>query len=183
MANEHNFVFCATDWIGMSDEDVPNIGSILADLSNFASLPDRVQQGFVNFLYLGRLLIHPQGFNNDPAFRVTKGALPSRCSTSERLFYDGNSQGGIMGGALTALAPGLRPRGAGRAGHELLTLLRRSVDFDQYAPMLYADYPNELERPLILLADPDALGPRRGERLRAPHDRRPAARHPAAHTC
>ena len=30
------------------------------------------------------------------------------------------------------------------------TLLRRSVDFDQYAQVLYANYPNELERPLIL---------------------------------
>jgi hypothetical protein len=30
------------------------------------------------------------------------------------------------------------------------TLLRRSVDFDQYAVVLYANYPNELERPLIL---------------------------------
>ena len=25
MGNEHNFVFCATDWIGMSTYDVPNV--------------------------------------------------------------------------------------------------------------------------------------------------------------
>ena len=31
-------------------------------------------------------------------------------------------------------------------------------------------------RPLILVADPDAVGPRRGRRLRAAHDRRPATR-------
>ena len=53
MANEHNFVFCATDWSGMSTQDVPNIGTILGDLSNFSSLADRAQQGFVNFMYLG----------------------------------------------------------------------------------------------------------------------------------
>ena len=75
MANEHNFVFCATDWSGMSTQDLPNIGTILGDLSNFSSLPDRAQQGFVNFQYLGRLMIHPQGFNGDPAFRFTKGSV------------------------------------------------------------------------------------------------------------
>src|SRR5204863_4766458 len=52
MSNEHNFVFCATDWSGMSTQDLPNIASILADLSNFSSLPVRAQQGFVNFMYL-----------------------------------------------------------------------------------------------------------------------------------
>src|SRR5439155_16222103 len=50
MANEHDFVFCATDWSGMSTQDLPNIASILADLSNFPSLAARTQQGFVNFM-------------------------------------------------------------------------------------------------------------------------------------
>ena len=150
MANEHNFVFCATDWSGMSTQDLPNIGSILGDLSNFSSLPDRAQQGFVNFQYLGRLLIHPQGFNNDPAFRFTKGSVTKSVLDIRRLFYDGNSQGGIMGGALTALAVDFNRAVLGVPGMNYSTLLRRSVDFDQYAQVLYANYPNELERPLIL---------------------------------
>ena len=150
MANEHNFVFCATDWSGMSTQDLPNIAGILGDLSNFASLPDRAQQGFVNFMYLGRLLIHPQGFASDPAFRFTKGSVTTSVLDTRRLFYDGNSQGGIMGGSLTALAPDFNRASLGVPGMNYSTLLRRSVDFDQYAQVLYANYPNELERPLIL---------------------------------
>jgi hypothetical protein len=150
MANENNFVFCATDWSGMSTQDLPNIASILADLSNFSSLPDRAQQGFVNFLYLGRLLIHPGGFSNDPAFRFLKNGVLQRVIDTRRLFYDGNSQGGIMGGSLAALAPDYNRAVLGVPGMNYSTLLRRSVDFDQYAAVLYQNYPNELERPLIL---------------------------------
>ena len=60
-ANDQNIVFCATDWIGMSTFDVPNVLTLLQDLSNFRSLVDRSQQGFLNFMYLGRWLSHPQG--------------------------------------------------------------------------------------------------------------------------
>jgi hypothetical protein len=150
MANEHNFVFCATDWSGMSTQDLPNIATILGDLSNFASLPDRAQQGFVNFMYLGRLMIHSAGFNSDPAFRFIKGGVARPVIDRTRLFYDGNSQGGIMGGSLTALAPDFNRAVLGVPGMNYSTLLRRSVDFDQYAVVLYQNYPNELERPLIL---------------------------------
>jgi hypothetical protein len=150
MANEHNFVFCATDWSGMSTQDLPNIATILGDLSNFASLADRAQQGFVNFMYLGRAMIHPQGFSNDPAFRFTKGSTTTSVLDTRRLFYDGNSQGGIMGGSLAALAPDFNRAVLGVPGMNYSTLLRRSVDFDQYAQVLYANYPNQLERPLIL---------------------------------
>jgi hypothetical protein len=150
MADEHNFVFCATDWSGMSTQDVPNIGSILADLSNFSSLSDRAQQGFVNFMYLGRLMIHPAGFNTNAAFQFIKGGQPQAVIDPARLFYDGNSQGGIMGGSLTALAPDFNRAVLGVPAMNYSTLLRRSVDFDQYAVVLYQNYPNELERPLIL---------------------------------
>ena len=150
MANEHNFVFCATDWSGMSTQDIPNIAGILGDLSNFPTLADRAQQGFVNFMYLGRMMIHPQGFSSDAAFRFTKGATTTSVLDTRRLFYDGNSQGGIMGGSLTALAPDFNRAVLGVPGMNYSTLLRRSVDFDMYAQFLYANYPNELERPLIL---------------------------------
>ena len=61
-----------------------------------------MQQGFVNLLYLGRAMIHPDGFSSDPAFQDATG---DSVIDTDRLFYDGNSQGGIMGGALTASAP------------------------------------------------------------------------------
>ena len=85
-----------------------------------------------------------------------------------------------MGGALTALAPDFTRAALGVPAMNYSLLLPRTVDFDSSRAVLYPHYPDELERPLILLADPDAVGPRRAERLRAPDDRRPAARHAAA---
>jgi hypothetical protein len=146
MANEHDFVFCATPWIGMSNEDIPNAVAILQDLSQFPSLADRMQQAFLDFTFLGRLMIHPQGFVSDPAFRF--GGQPAIDTT--RLFFDGNSQGGIAGGALTAIAPDFNRAVLGVPGMNYSTLLNRSVDFDTYSLILDPAYPNQLERQLSL---------------------------------
>ena len=101
MSNEHDFVFCATRWSGMADEDIGNAIAILGNFALFPSLTDRLQQGFVAQLFLGRLMIHPNGFSANPAFQDEgRSVIDTR-----RLFYDGNSQGGIFGGALTALSP------------------------------------------------------------------------------
>src|ERR687893_400247 len=115
-------------------------------MSNFPKLADRVQQGLVNFLYLGRLMVHPEGFSKDPNFQKDGQSLID----TRRLFYDGNSQGGIIGGALAAVAPDYDRAVLGVPGMNYSTLLRRSVDFDSYAAIMYQAYPDEGERPLLL---------------------------------
>ena len=143
---EDNHLVCATPWIGMSTEDVANVVTILGDLGNFASLPDRAQQGFVNFLYLGRLMVHPEGFVADAAFRDERDA--PRIDPGQ-LVYDGNSQGGIMGGALTALAPDFTRAVLGVPGTNYSTLLNRSVDWEgAYGEVLYAAYPDKVDQQL-----------------------------------
>jgi len=156
--NSKNITFCATDWIGMSTFDVPNVATLLQDLSEFHTLVDRTQQGYVNFMYLGRWMIHPDGAASEEPFQDGSG---DSLIDTRRLFYDGNSQGGILSGGLTALTPDFDRAVHGVPGMNYSTLLRRSVDFDLYAngdvgtgseiPIgLYDSYPNELERPLIL---------------------------------
>ena len=78
MSAEHDFTFCATDWAGMSSADVPNAIAILQDISKFPSLADRLQQGVLNTLYLGRLLAHPQGFAANAAFQGPADQTPAR---------------------------------------------------------------------------------------------------------
>jgi hypothetical protein len=146
MANEHNMVFCATAWTGLSEDDLGQVVKVLGDLSAFNTLADRMQQGFVQQLYLGRALIHPRGFSSEPAFQ--KGGRP--LIDTRRLYFDGNSQGGIMGGALTALAPDFQRAVLGVPGMNYSTLLQRSVDFDRYGAILYGGYPREIERQLWL---------------------------------
>jgi hypothetical protein len=163
MEDEHDFIHCATAWAGMATEDVPNVATILLDLSNLPTLADRVQQGMLNFLYLGRLMIHPDGLGANPAFQTADG---KSLIDTRRLYYDGNSQGGIIGGALTAVAPDFTRATLGVLGMNYSTLLTRSTDFGtgthdpsptpddplngfEYAYPLYKAYPQASERQLI----------------------------------
>ena len=147
MANEHNFVFCATKWIGMSDDDVGNAIGILQDLGKFPSLTDRLQQAMLDQLFLARLMIHPQGFVSDPAFQDSFGTPVIDTSA---VFYDGNSQGGIFGGTVMAVAQDITRGVLGVPGMNYSLLLTRSTDFALYSAILYPAYPNELTRPLLL---------------------------------
>ncbi len=149
MSQEHGFVFCATAWIGMADEDIPHVAGLLGDLSDFATVPDRMQQGMIDALYLGRAMIAPDGLAANPAFQTADGRSVLDIAPG-RLYYDGNSQGAIMGGALDAIAPDYDRAVLGVAGMNFSTLLRRSVDFNTYAQILYKAYPDELTRPLLL---------------------------------
>ncbi len=143
---ERGFSPCAVDWWGFSTADLPNVAVTLADVSNFASVIDRTQQGFLNFLYLGRALSHPQGLTAAPAFRDAGGRALVR---SDGLTYDGNSQGGIMGGALTALAPDFERAVLGVPGMAYSTLLNRSVDWEgEYALVYQAAYPDTIDQQL-----------------------------------
>ena len=146
MANDHNFVFCATPWEGMSSADIPNAGSVLGDLSGMPTIADPLQQGMVNALYLGRLMAHPAGLSANPLLQ--SGGRP--IVTPGQLFYDGNSQGGIAGGALTAYAPDYERAVLGVPGMNYSVLLPRSSDWDTYSLVMYPAYSNQPDRPLAL---------------------------------
>jgi hypothetical protein len=148
LGDENGVITCAADWIGMADEDVGPVAiPALIDMSNFKPLPDRLQQGFLDFLYLGRAMIHPDGFASDPAFQF---GGETTIDTGKPLFYYGNSQGGIAGGALTAIATDFTRSVLYVPGMNYSTLLTRSVDFEDYALILYPSYPDESARPLLL---------------------------------
>ncbi|HEY3095868.1 MAG TPA: hypothetical protein VGK05_03435, partial [Acidimicrobiia bacterium] len=147
MANEHNFVFCATKWIGMSDDDIVNAVGILQDLGKFPTLTDRLQQAMLDQLYLARLMIHASGFVANAAFQDSSG---NPVLDTSDVFYDGNSQGGIFGGTVMAIAQDITRGVLGVPGMNYSLLLTRSTDFASYASILYPAYPNELRRPLLL---------------------------------
>jgi hypothetical protein len=147
MANEHNFVFCATKWIGMSEDDVLNAIDILGDVGKFPSLTDRLQQSMVDQLFLARLMIHKNGFVADPAFQDASG---NPVIDTSAVFYDGNSQGGIFGGTVMAIAKDITRGVLGVPGMNYSLLLTRSTDFAAYSAFLYPAYPDELTRPLLL---------------------------------
>ena len=144
-----------------------------------------MQQGFVNFMYLGRALIHPTGsppIRRSSSIRTTRRAarvpgsvIDTSAGEDTRLQYMGVSQGAIMGGALTALEPDADRGVLNVAGMNYSTLLRRSVDSDEYFKIPgrrpLRQLPERARAAAAALADPAALGSRRGQRLRPQHDR------------
>lgn len=169
IGNIQDSTWCATNWAGFSSLDLGTVAASLSDLSNFNKLVDRMQQGFVMMMMLQRAMVHPGGFAANAAFQVDPdGAGPASAGSvidtsdgvTTRAMYHGISQGGIMGGAYTALAPDVDYGVLGVPGINYSTLLPRSVDFDEYAQGiinnmylpnvgLYDNYPNKAERPLI----------------------------------
>jgi hypothetical protein len=145
LSNRFNFILGATDWIGMSEDDLIFVLRAIPDLSNFRRLPDRLQQAMLNFILLGRLFTAPDGFNSHPAFQFDGVPIID----AQELYYYGISQGGIEGAAYLALAPETHRGvlGVGAANYSIL--LQRSVDFARFQFPLNQHYRGELDRALL----------------------------------
>ncbi len=149
MSNEHNTVYCATKWAGFSEDDIGTAAAALGDMSLFPTFVDRMSQGLLNQLVLGRLMLAGNGLISEPAFAWPDGTPLIDNST---LVYDGNSQGGIMGLALAGISQDFDRAVLGVVGQNYSTLLPRSVDFDEYEAVFIPAYPNALDRELLLSA-------------------------------
>jgi hypothetical protein len=143
MGQEHDFTFCATDMYGMARGDIPTAIAALKDLSRFSVFVDRQLQGVLAQLYLGRLLAHPRGLVTSPAFA---GLI----DVAGPLSWDSNSQGGIFGGTITALAPDWRRAVLGVPAIGYGVLLLRSTDFATYRTILDPAYPDRGQQTLLL---------------------------------
>lgn len=137
--------FCAIDFIGMSTADLPSVAAALDDLTLFRTQPDRLQQGHLAWLLLGRLLASSEGFATDPAFQDETGA---GVIDGAELSFLGASQGGILGGASSALSSDWTQVVLAVPGLGYNLLLPRSIDFDDFSPVFETSYPDPLDRML-----------------------------------
>jgi hypothetical protein len=145
-ANQANWVLVATDFIGMAQDDVSNIVSIIqgGDIGAFRSVPDRMCQGYLNMILVTRMM--RGGFSKDPAVQFNgKSAIDT--STS---YYFGGSEGGILGATFMAVTPDILRGGLEVAGQPYDLLLNRSVDYDVYGALISQAYPNALDDQLLL---------------------------------
>lgn len=148
LANLYNFVIAAVDMQGMSDPDlIPAVLPATSNISFFHYIPERLHQGFLHHLLLGKLLADPvAGFNSDPAFQL--GANGAGVIDTEQVFYSGGSQGGIFGGAIMALTEEFERGLLAVPAANYSTLLQRSIDFQPFFVLLRANYPDALDRTL-----------------------------------
>ncbi len=150
LSEAHKILQCATDEIGMAESDVGVVVASLENASAFPAVADRLQQGLLDELFLGRALTSSSGFTTNAAFHQDGTLASGSVLNTAHLFYNGNSQGGIMGGALTAISPDFTRSSLGVPAMNYSVLLPRSVDFDEFAQVLDPSYPNETSRPLVL---------------------------------
>jgi hypothetical protein len=147
LAGGHNIVICSTDFWGLANGDVGNDAAALGNLNLFSAVTDRLQQGALNMLYLGRLMLNAGGLASNAAFQQ----LGRPVIETSNLYYDGNSQGGIEGGMLTALSPDFRHAVLGVTGIDYANVLvQRSTDFAPFGKILYAAYADKSLDPLLL---------------------------------
>ncbi len=175
MSNEHDALYCATKWAGFSEDDIPTAVAALQDFSTFPTFVDRMSQGLINQLVLGRLMLADNGLVIEPEFMRPDG---SAMLDNSEVYFDGNSQGGIMGMALAAISTDLRRATLGCGRHELLDpaaplrRLRRLRD-DPRAGLPRPRRPCHRPR-----GHPDAVGSGRRRRLRPSRGVRSTAGHP-----
>ena len=133
-----NVIVFATDWVGMSEDDVNNIVGILSlgALDNFHTVPDRLMQGFLNGFAAMRLLQGKLG--DDPTFDGVQ-------IDPQEPWYFGGSQGGIFGSNYMALSPDVLRGMLAVPGQPYSLLLNRSVNFAQFFALIDSTYPDKLD--------------------------------------
>jgi hypothetical protein len=136
----HDYVFCATDWAGLSQSTLGLAAGVISNLAQFPTLAANLQQSLLDAQFLGRMLTSPSGLARNPAFEV--GGRPV-IATGTPLVYYGNSEGGIMGGAFTALSTETRRAVLGVPGMDYALLLPRSADFSPFLSVLDHSYPDK----------------------------------------
>jgi hypothetical protein len=143
IAAELNFAAFALDWKGFAFDDVPVIiNAILGgDLSEFRAIPERMHQGFLNFLMAMRTLsTEADGGPSTPLNQTLSSACGGAMIDGSKRYYFGGSQGGILGASIMALTTDIERGLIAVPGQSYNLLLNRSVNFDEYAGQLYEFY-------------------------------------------
>ncbi len=138
-----NFAAFSLDHKGFSSDDVPTVVSAIlgGDLSTFRAIPERMHQGFLNYLIAMRTLSREA--DGGPDTRLNQ-ALTNDCGGAmidgSRRYYFGGSQGGILGASIMAINTDIVRGLLAVPGQSYNLLLNRSVNFDEYSGQLYSNY-------------------------------------------
>ena len=120
MAATNNIVYCGTNWIGLAEEDIGNAVAIARRPVEVPRHPRSLAAGLPE-LPVPRAPDEAPAAASSPTRRSSSTAKPLIDTT--QLYYDGNSQGAILGGALTAVAQDFTRGVLGEAGMNYSLLL------------------------------------------------------------
>ncbi|MCP4922202.1 MAG: hypothetical protein GY913_35320 [Proteobacteria bacterium] len=137
MADRYGWIVLASDWVGMSEDDTGKITEMMVfDISDFAMLPERSLQGFVQKDLALRLT--REVLVEDEEFMVDGVSL-----IGDTAGYYGNSQGAILGGGYVGMSQQLDRAVLGVGGSPYAILLSRSADFDPFFLLFTAKYDDQ----------------------------------------
>ncbi len=136
-ANQYDLVLCSTNWLGLDGNDISFDLGVVSNLSDFPSIPDRLQQSMIDALFLARLMTDPQGLPANSNFRLEGRSL---IDTATPIEYYGNSEGSLMGAAVTAISTQWKRAVLGVPSMNYAVLLPRSEDFAPFARILSMHY-------------------------------------------
>ena len=140
-----HYVEIAVDLVGMDSEDgnwIPN--ALAGDIADFAHLPDRLHQGFVNELLAMRMMMGKMA--TDP--QTMPEGKPT-IDTTKR-FYRGDSQGGISGGVYMAISTDVTRGLLDNTGGPYALILDRSRDFSPFFLELKGIYTDPAQQQLLI---------------------------------
>ena len=163
LATGHNMVFCATDFWGLANGDIGNDAAALGNLNLFGAVVDRLQQGALNTLYLGRLMLNPAGAGLQRRLPAARAAGDRDLEPVLRRQQPGRDRGRNAHRAV----PDFRHAVLGVTGIDYANLLvQRSTDFAPFGKLLYAAYPDQSVASAHPRPHAAAVGPWRARRLR-----------------
>jgi hypothetical protein len=117
-------------------DDVPRVAGTLGELSRLPATSERLAQGVFNFLAIVRSLITTGGCQSLPELQINGHLV---FDPSER-YYQGNSQGGIMGSTVAAVSTDITRFGIGVGGMSYSLMIPRSTDATVYLGLMYTNY-------------------------------------------
>lgn len=134
-ASQAGAVAAATDFAGLTQDDLSATVAAFQDLSGFPSIVDRMRQSMINQLLLPRSL---RGCAELPA-------------DFSNLGYFGNSMGGTLGSALAALSPDVERFALGVGGIDFPVMMPRTTRWPLLELVFSDAYPRRVDRDLLLV--------------------------------
>jgi hypothetical protein len=143
IAVQTNLIAFGLDHKGFSSDDVLTVVNAIlgGDLSTFRAIPERMHQGFLNYLMAMRTLSREA---DGGASTILNQALANDCggatADGSKRYYFGGSQGGILGASIMAINTDIERGMLAVPGQSYNLLLNRSGNFDEYSGQLYGNY-------------------------------------------
>jgi hypothetical protein len=145
MADQYGWVLVAVDWTGMKSDDIGDITlALITSPGDFVMIPDRLHQGFVEFLAAERMVAGELAQHE----ALMSGGV-SLVDPERRYFY-GISQGSILGGGYATWNPDISRAALEVGGAPFSLILTRSWNFDPFLAILDAQYDDWMDISLLM---------------------------------